>query len=239
MEPVQVVLDSIRAHAAEMAPRECCGLIIIERGRQRYVPCSNIADAAEDRFTIAPMEYADAEDRGEIVMVVHSHPFTSPEPSELDLLSCSRGNLPWLIVNHPLGHFTITEPNNYAPPLIGRNFYHGVLDCYALVKDYYASECGIQLPEPVREDDWWHKGQNLYLDNYEKNGFERVFDEPRKHDLFLMQIRSPVPNHAAIYLGDEVILHHLHGRLSSRDVYGGFWQKATTHHIRHKELSNA
>ncbi|WP_043946890.1 NlpC/P60 family protein, partial [Ralstonia solanacearum] len=40
-------------------------------------------------------------------------------------------------------------------------------------------------------------------------------------DVILMQVRAPVPNHAAVYLGGVQMLHHLHGRLSSRDVYGG------------------
>jgi cell wall-associated NlpC family hydrolase len=52
-------------------------------------------------------------------------------------------------------------------------------------------------------------------------------------DCFLMQVASPVPNHAAVYLGDGLILHHLQGRLSSRDVYGGYWQKVTTHVLRY------
>jgi cell wall-associated NlpC family hydrolase len=42
------------------------------------------------------------------------------------------------------------------------------------------------------------------------------------------------PNHIAVYIGNEMILHHGHGRLSRRDIYGGFWQKHTTHHLRHK-----
>jgi hypothetical protein len=28
----------------------------------------------------------------------------------------------------------------------------------------------------------------------------------------------------------------LQGRLSSRDVYGGYWQKVTTHALRHPDL---
>jgi hypothetical protein len=54
-------------------------------------------------------------------------------------------------------------------------------------------------------------------------------DNLKVGDCFLMQVASPVPNHAAVYLGDGLILHHLQGRLSSRDVYGGYWQKVTTH----------
>ena len=57
-----------------------------------------------------------------------------------------------------------------------------------------------------------------------------------RSDVILMQIRSQngVPNHAAIYLGDGLILHHLHGRLSSRDIYGGYWQEVTRHILRYK-----
>lgn len=44
-----------------------------------------------------------------------------------------------------------------------------------------------------------------------------------------MQVRSKngVPNHAAVYLGDGLMLHHMYGRLSSRDVYGGYWREVT------------
>ena len=30
-----------------------------------------------------------------------------------------------------------------------------------------------------------------------------------------------------------MILHHLYGRLSSRDVFGGYFQHVTTHCLRH------
>jgi cell wall-associated NlpC family hydrolase len=51
-----------------------------------------------------------------------------------------------------------------------------------------------------------------------------------------MKCNSAVPNHAAIYLGNNTILHHLVDRLSSKDVYGGYWLKATVCVLRHKEL---
>ena len=50
-----------------------------------------------------------------------------------------------------------------------------------------------------------------------------------------MQVLSNVPNHAAIYLGGDVIGHHLYGRLSGRDVYGGYYKKHTTHVLRKKQ----
>lgn len=131
-------------------------------------------------------------------------------------------------------------PSGWTAPLIGREFHHGVLDCYTLVKDWYAINRGITLIDGDRPDDWWLKGQNLYLERYESAGFRRVPlsddkrpDELAEGDMLLMQICSPVPNHAAVWLGDGTILHHLAGRLSSRDVWGGYFRKHTTHALRY------
>jgi cell wall-associated NlpC family hydrolase len=49
-----------------------------------------------------------------------------------------------------------------------------------------------------------------------------------------MQLESNLPNHAAIYIGDQQILHHVQGRLSSRDVLGGYYIKSTAMVLRHE-----
>ena len=75
----------------------------------------------------------------------------------------------------------------------------------------------------------------MYLDNFAKEGFnETTLEQIAYGDLFLMQLESPVPNHAGIYLGDGVVLHHVQGRLSSRDVYGGYYQKVTAKVLKHE-----
>jgi len=48
--------------------------------------------------------------------------------------------------------------------LVGREWSHGVLDCYALVRDWFRAERGVELPNFVRFDDWWKRGENLYLE---------------------------------------------------------------------------
>lgn len=78
---------------------------------------------------------------------------------------------------------------------------------------------------------------NLYLDHFEEAGFVQVDEvELRPHDAILMQAGADRPNHAAIYLGDNLILHHFFGRLSSRDVWGGYWRKCATHFLRHRSF---
>lgn len=226
----------IRAHAAEDYPREACGLIVVKKGRETYVRCRNEAASPEQHFVLSPEDLAAAEDTGEVVALVHSHPNMPARASEADLVGCERSELPWVLVSVMPGpvvdDLRTIEPSGYEAPYVGREWSHGSLDCWGLCRDWYARERGVSLPDPDRRDGWWDDGSSdLYGDHaMTAAGFSRVdLKSILPGDLILMQIRSRnlVPNHAAIYLGDGQILHHLHGRLSSRDIYGGYWQEVT------------
>lgn len=219
------------AFARAEFPREACGLVVVTKGRERFMPCRNLAQG-EDHFIISHEDYAAAEDTGEIVAVWHSHTNVGPEPSEADLVACEASGLPWHIYATPAERWHNFQPTGYQAPLIGRQFHHGVLDCYTLIRDWYRIERGITLPDFERTDDWWHEGKNLYLENFSKAGFV-VADTPQHGDVLLMQIGSPVPNHGAIWLEGDMIMHHLHGRLSSRDVWGGYFRKNTVKVLRY------
>lgn len=231
------MITKILEHAKENIDKEICGVIVVFKGRKKYIRCRNISNTdSSDHFVIHPEDYAKAEDMGEIITIVHSHPCTNPKPSEADLVGIEKSGLPWLIVNPRTDEHTITKPTGYKAPLVGRRFVHGILDCYALLKDYYKEILNIDLPEYFRQDDWWHKGQTLYRDNYKEAGFFDIkLEEVQPHDCFIICNGSTEPNHVAIYLGDEKILHHVQGRLSSVDVFGGFWLQNTWKVIRHNE----
>lgn len=230
----EVKQDALK-HSHNEYPREACGLVIIFKGRQQYRPCRNLANGS-DNFILDPNDYEKADSDGEIVAVVHSHPNASAKPSQADLVACEASMLPWFIVGIPSEHWEYIEPNGYVAPLVGRTWSHGVLDCYAIIRDWYKQERNIELLDFYRSDDWWKRGENLYLDNFEKAGFRRITQEELKEgDVILMQIGSKVPNHGAIYLGDGLILHHVHGRLSTRDVFGGYWLKNTMAYLRYEK----
>jgi proteasome lid subunit RPN8/RPN11 len=228
-------LAQIRAHAQQCFPLESCGVVLVQHGKERYRPCRNASTGA-DQFQIDPRDYAQAEEAGDIITIVHSHVNVSPQPSQADLVGCEATGLPWAIVNWPTGELHEFTPTQYKAPLIGRAFSHGVLDCYSLIRDYYQEVLGLVLPDFSRRDDWWHGDEDLYRDNFAAAGFV-VVDETalRLHDVILMQLCAPKTNHGAVYLGDGIILHHPMNRLSGRDPYGGFWQKISTHWLRHKD----
>jgi proteasome lid subunit RPN8/RPN11 len=230
------IVTALREHAAAESPRECCGMVLSVDGIQTYRACRNIATGSAE-FEIHPEDWNVYQDSGEVLAICHSHVFRSPQPSQADLVGCEYSGLPWIIINHPTGIVHWFKPTGYQAPLLGRNFVHSIFDCYSLVVDHYARALQITLPDFHRDDEWWNKGGNLYLDHFDEAGFHQVpIKSMRENDMILMRIRSPVPNHAAIYLGGNVILQHLQNRLSSRDIYGGWYQKVTTNCLRHQRL---
>lgn len=232
---------SIKEQALEQAkaefPAESCGLVAVVKGRRRYFPCRNLAETPDEHFVLDPLQYAEVEDQGEIVAVVHSHPKTNHAPSQADRVACEKSGLPWHIVNPQTEQWGYCEPAGFELPYVGREFVFGIVDCYSLCRDWYKREFGLDLKDYDRRDQFWLKNENLYIDNFANEGFHHVpVEELQYGDAILMQLQSPLPNHAAIYIGDGQILHHLQGRLSSRDLYGldSYYGKSTACVLRHE-----
>ena len=235
MKLTKEIKEKALAHAKEEYPKEAVGLVHVVKGKNRYFKCQNLAETPDEHFILNPKDYLEAEKKGEIIAVVHSHPKTNPAPSPADKVACEASGLPWFIVNPNTETWGEYKPEGWELPYVGREFSHGIVDCYSLVRDFYKREFKLQLNDYNRRDQWWEKGENMYLDNFAKEGFkETTLEQITYGDLFLMQLESPVPNHAGIYLGDGVVLHHVQGRLSSRDVYGGYYQKVTAKVLKHE-----
>ena len=240
------IKTAINAHASECYPRESCGVLL---GNKEYIPCKNIA-ADDAQFEIDPLDLVGAEKEGEIRAYVHSHPDGNTEPSMPDRVQMNLHGLPWVITNGI--DVALHKPDGYQAPLLGREYHHGLLDCYTLVRDYYQRELGITLNDYERADEWWadKDSKPLYLDGFKKEGFAEV-NTIQRHDLILCRLgRTEHINHALVFIGDGtlksertddvigdcLVLHHPYGRQSIREMYGEQWQRRAAIIIRHKSL---
>lgn len=223
------------AHAKSELPNEACGLVAIVKGREKYFPCKNLSPSPQEMFAIDPSDYAKVEELGEVVEIFHSHPIVPARASEADMVSCEKTQLPWIICNPVLETWCEIKPCGFKAPLIGRRWVWAVTDCWTLARDWYA-ESGIILPDwdrPASPNDF--ENDPLFDRYWQDAGFFRIKDisEMIPGDGLLMQIRGKGLNHAGVYIGNQMVLHHIRGRLSSIDVYGEWLQKCTGRIVRH------
>lgn len=231
-------IQAIVAHAAEVYPAECCGVVAQKSRVERYFPCRNIAENSTEQFHLSPEDYIAAEEWGTVTGIVHSHPDATTQPSELDKAQCDAMAIPWHIVSYPEGDLRTVMPRGELP-LVGRAFVLGHTDCWGLVMSYFRQTHGIVLNDYCVDYPWWESGrENLYLDNWYECGFREFSGPPQPGDMVIMQVSALVANHAGILLDDGMLLHHMYGMLSQRVPYGGYWKDRTVKIVRHMSLIN-
>jgi len=245
--------STIVAHARAEYPNESCGLLF-DNGF--YLPCFNYAADPLNDFEISSGTYSQAllDTSRKITAVVHSHPGLQRHPSASDTRGQIGTAVPWVIV--PLDAENVlpfTQWGDQLPmaPILGRQFLHGVQDCYSLIRDVYAlgrhelakQEIDwplppIDLPQFPRDDGWWigtkdKPGENLYVNNSLKTGFIQIANtEARPGDMFYIKIKSEQANHGGLLIGGGLILHHLPTRLSRREP-SGMWVRSIDRWMRY------
>jgi proteasome lid subunit RPN8/RPN11 len=250
----EAAIAAMTRHALDMAAKspaeEAVGLLI----NGEYVACHNSAAEPDKGFRLEP-EMIGKHRKG-IEAIIHSHPGGPACPSAHDMRQQQATGLPWIIMVTPvLGNRQIKQEWfswDGAPRLdMTAGYRHGISDCYGLIRGWYHKEKGVVLPDYPREWEWWRgpAHSNLYLDYFADAGFVVVDDNipqwsPQRGDVFLAAIRSPVPNHAGVYLGNGLILHHLAGaepaaphRLPTKEP-AERWKKFITIWLRHRHATS-
>lgn len=207
------LVAAIQQHALEEYPKECAGVILTDGS---YLRMQNFADDPHHHVRFDREALGTLMIEGRLAAIVHSHPNGPNFPSQTDMDFQQETDVPWIIVSTngescfpPFAFGDQVERH----PLMERGFHHGVTDCYGLIRDYYWLEKGIVLPEFSRSWEWWNNHQQLYLAGFEKAGFVPVaIENLQVGDGILFSVRSNTPNHAAIYYGNDLILHHAAGR---------------------------
>ena len=184
---------------------EICGYID-SSGAAVYVP--NIHPSPADAWLMSAGAIPDG-----AKAVFHSHPRGPSAPSGMDMIYQYSSALPHGIAC-PDGVFWFGD-DVPTPSLVGRGFRHGVTDCYELIRDTYRLLWGVTLPHVPREWKWWKQGQSLYNSGFRDAGFIEIDgSEILPGDCIIFAVASNVDNHAAVWLGDDLILHHLSSRLA-------------------------
>tara|TARA_B100002052_G_scaffold62783_1_gene55885 strand:+ start:693 stop:1424 length:732 start_codon:yes stop_codon:yes gene_type:complete len=226
-------------HATREAPCESVGLLVVIKGRERYRPCKNISTEPRETFVIDPEDWASAEDEGHIIAVIHSHPQTTPEPSREDQQACDALGLPWHIYSVLSGSWGVCRPQHERLSLIGRVWSWIYADCWTLTRDFYALHA-IELPDwqrPRTFEDFMRAP--MFGDCWPLAGFRELESDEQLiyGDALLFDMHGTGLDHVGVYLGDMDVLHHLKGRLSSRDLYGALLQSSTVKRLRHCSVS--
>ena len=222
-------------HAQEEDPKESCGFLLNIKGKEKYFPCENLSTYSQQCFIIDPNDYIKAEESGNILAVVHSHPVTPPVASQADMIGCENSNLPWHIVNPKTEEWGYLEPSGYKRPLLGRPWGWGITDCSSLVRDWYNEEKNIILRDWDRPST---PQQFLEKPLFESCAWRTGFRELRPNekllngDVLLMSILSPTLNHVAIFINGDV-LHHLADRISCKEPYNEWLLKCTGKRYRY------
>ena len=222
-------------HAKDQDPKESCGLLLNIKGKEKYFPCRNLSMTAFQCFIIDPEDYIKADNTGDIIAVVHSHPVTPPVPSQSDKVACEQSGLVWHIVNPKTESWGYLKPTGYKAPILGREWAWGVTDCYTLVRDWYKEKLNINLIDwqrPTTLEDF--NKDPMFEKCAEETGFKELSPDEKliDGDLLFMSIFSNNLNHVAIFIDGDV-LHHLADRLSCIEPYSEWLLKCTGKRLRY------
>lgn len=239
------LLSEMHRIGALRYPNEACGFIIkVGKNKSALIESRNDAVNPKAEFLIGHDEYSRAEDQGEIIGIWHTHTNGNIEPSEADLASCEATGVTWYMccVGKSDDSFNYSSlrtfnPKGYEQDYVGRPYVFGIFDCWTLCRDFYRREFGIHLRDYPRIQDFWKNGHDFFGEKWEEVGLVSVAGQDFEFGdiLFFQTDNTGKPNHSAIYVGSETILHHCTDRLSRRDAYGGYWLKHTVKHLRHKD----
>ena len=139
-------------------------------------------------FVLIRLDYAEVEDQGEVVAIVHSHPTTNPIAITADQVACEKHGLPWFIVNPNTEGWGYCEPSGFKLPYVGREFCFGVNDCYTLCRDWYAREWGHPLRDYDRREQVVGARRKPVFRELGCEGFRKIpVEEVQRGDLLLMQ----------------------------------------------------
>lgn len=248
-----ILLNEIKKYFLEDQKVERCGLLVDNNNNLLFIPSLNISNKKDKNFTINPETYLLASQYGKIVACCHSHVKDSSF-SATDIINSFKHNISYILYNIKKDKFYIFDPKEYKKyeKYINLNFELGKNDCANIINNFYKQELkftkNIEMPDLCNIGTYDNlKNKNLHIWDKEiyKNNCEhfnlfniKSFDELKPYDIIVFNDISKKPVHAAIYLGEELILHQTAGYPSRIEGLRKFHLKFISYVARLKNDTN-
>lgn len=124
--------------------------------------------------------------------------------------------------------------------LLGRDYVPGSVHCYALVRDFFRDNFGLELREYPFPHDWDSNKLDLIGKIHEREGFSKVEEwtlrDLRPGDVLCVAVHSSIPNHFVIVLDGNQLLHHPLMQKSRVEPMRDFWRRQTCYVLRHPSV---
>lgn len=206
--------NSIKAairHAYDEFPNESCGAIL----NGKYVRFENRAEDPSSNFLIQDSHFARAYAADAVDCVIHSHNDHNMASFEDQRQQLELG-VPFGIINLGVNrpqHVVFWGDTLPIEPIEGRDFFYGVWDCFALVRDYVRINTEWTPPNPPRSWDFWNEGVSMFEEHINKKTMPYQFVEikdtiPGDVLLYSVHHRKYI-NHCGILVEGDKVIHHL------------------------------
>ncbi len=213
----------IIALAEQRPTEEICGFVYADKEGLKALPCRNVATDPTQDFEIDKRDHVRALQAGRVFGIYHSHPDDSSF-SPADLACAERSAYPLYLYSVGSKIWADYLPPTYKPPLVGRSWALGTWDCYGIVRDYYRTILNHHLSDYDRDESFCHEEQQVIMNNFEKEGFDRVeLSVAVPHDVLLFRTEKALPQHFGILTGKQRMLHHPQNGLSGEEILTGRW----------------
>tara|TARA_Y100000004_G_C8862084_1_gene389527 strand:- start:221 stop:964 length:744 start_codon:yes stop_codon:yes gene_type:complete len=223
------IKNSIKSHALEKAPEECCGLIFDDGVKMNSFKCKNDAQNPLVNFSINPIDYLKCSYRGNIVATYHSHK-NNDMFSYLDKENSINHRLDYVMYNIKSNSFHHYDYKKNKIFYLNIPFQVGKNDCFTLVRNYMKENLSVELPEEVIRA--YKKGsekkdlqksidliEKVSLDYDERKFFKVKIENKsdlKENDIVVLGLKGK-PMHLGVFLGNGLILHHPRNKFATSE----------------------
>lgn len=208
------LIDEAVEYFRTKMPEEACGIF----SDNKFIPFVNKADDPLSNFAINDPLYTELYLNNKVDCILHSHD-DFPSVSYDDKSNQQQLDIPYGIINFKqksVTHVIFFGDYLEIEPLKGRPFFYGAFDCLTLVRDYYAINYNIELPDPPKYWNIWKDKQIFEGGLAEHKQLERIkLMYAEEGDIILYKMQGNNIDHCGIYLGNSLMLHHFIYRLSA------------------------